>query len=204
MVGVGVVHCDAEPAFNTSRLSGTTTPAEHGLVPPPGVLPKTVISSKLRLIFTVGLEGTGHHYMVDALVHLFRENKDLRYFNLCPIARELYLFNAMKKDPAYYWTSQEKIRTEMRQLAAAQRELSELGTIATLQPTDPSSQPGCKGIGVMSYPFNVGRDKVLKYPDLRTVAEAAEAEGIDLRIIYLKRSAEDLLVANTVHRDFPS
>ncbi|CAN0167541.1 unnamed protein product [Hapterophycus canaliculatus] len=38
--------------------------------------------------------------------------------------------------------------------------------------------------------------------DLRLLAEAAEAEGIDFRVLYLRRSARDFIVANSVHRLF--
>ncbi|CAM9808577.1 unnamed protein product, partial [Ectocarpus fasciculatus] len=38
----------------------------------------------------------------------------------------------------------------------------------------------------------------------RELAEIAEAENVDLRVVYLRRSAEDLIIANTVHRRFQS
>lgn len=57
---------------------------------------------------------------------------------------------------------------------------------------------------MMSYPMNSGGRKVLQYPDVRMVAEAAEAEGIDFRIIYLQRPAKDMLIADTNHRHFDS
>lgn len=190
--------------LNTTHSPNTFASADLHAAPSAGAIAKAVVSSKMRLIFIIGLEGTGHHYIVDALKHLFDKNRELPYFNLCPIARMTYLFNSMVQDPAHYVDTQEKIRAEMRTLAAAQHELAWPGTIATIQPTKPETQPGCRGIGVMSYPFNVGKNKVLQYPDVRTVAEAAEAEGVDLRVLYLKRPAEDFLVANTVHRKFHS
>lgn len=203
--------CTLEAMSNTSSsLNETTTAAAmfagrtNASLPRRGMVAKTVVSTEMRLMFFMGLEGTGHHFMADVLGHLFGTNKDLRYFNLCPIARVMYIFNSMGIDPKHFGESQEKIVTEMKKLALAQKELSWPGTIATLQPTKPKEQLGCAGIGTMSYPFNVGRDKVLQYADVRAVTEAAEAEGVDLRIVYLKRSARDLLVANTVHRNLPS
>ncbi|CAN0314861.1 unnamed protein product, partial [Scytosiphon promiscuus] len=55
----------------------------------------------------------------------------------------------------------------------------------------------------ISYPYLGGSNKVFQYTDLRMLAEAAENEGVDLRILYLKRSANELVIANTIHRDFP-
>lgn len=53
-----------------------------------------------------------------------------------------------------------------------------------------------------SYPSNGGPNKVNQYGDLKLVAEASELEGLDLRVVYLKRSAQDMIIANTVHRQF--
>ncbi|CAN0408704.1 unnamed protein product [Laminaria digitata] len=53
-----------------------------------------------------------------------------------------------------------------------------------------------------SYPSGLGPDKALRYLDLRMLAEVAEEEGVDLRVLYLRRSAKDLLIANTIHRKF--
>ena len=53
-----------------------------------------------------------------------------------------------------------------------------------------------------SYPRGRGPNKALRYFDLRMLAEVAEAEGVDLRVLYLRRPVKDILIANTVHRDF--
>jgi len=44
--------------------------------------------------------------------------------------------------------------------------------------------------------------KVFKYMDLRLLAEVAEAAGVDFRVLYLRRKARDIILANTVHRHF--
>ena len=54
-----------------SMNGSTKTGAQGFLSPAGGILPKTVFSSKLRLVFLVGLEGTGHHYMVNAFNNVF-------------------------------------------------------------------------------------------------------------------------------------
>jgi len=43
---------------------------------------------------------------------------------------------------------------------------------------------------------------VFQYMDLRLLAQTAEAEGVDFRVLYLRRPARDIILANTVHRDF--
>lgn len=53
-----------------------------------------------------------------------------------------------------------------------------------------------------SYPYDSGADKVMKYTDLRMLAQFAEEEGLDFRVIYLQRSAKDMLIADTMHRHF--
>lgn len=40
------------------------------------------------------------------------------------------------------------------------------------------------------------------YFDLRLMAEVAEAEGVDFRVVYLRRPVKDVILANTVHRRF--
>lgn len=50
--------------------------------------------------------------------------------------------------------------------------------------------------------FLWGGEQVFQYVDLRQLAENAEREGIDMRVIYLRRSAKDMLFSNIVHRRF--
>lgn len=57
---------------------------------------------------------------------------------------------------------------------------------------------------MLSYPKGHGQDKVLKYVDLPLIALAAEAEGLDLRILYLSRSAVDVVTSTTKNRHFDS
>ena len=51
--------------------------------------------------------------------------------------------------------------------------------------------------GKYSYPQNKGVDKVFQYIDLGTLADLAEQEGVDLRVIYLKRPAHDIATTTT-------
>eukprot|EP00752_Nemacystus_decipiens_P011462 g10178.t1 len=56
--------------------------------------------------------------------------------------------------------------------------------------------------GRYSYPSGYGPDKVFGYLDLTLLAEVAEAEGVDFRVLYLRRPARDTVLADTVHREF--
>ncbi|CAN0506020.1 unnamed protein product, partial [Scytosiphon promiscuus] len=49
---------------------------------------------------------------------------------------------------------------------------------------------------MMSFPNFGGDDKPLQYVDVRTLAEEAERVGIDLRLVYLGRSAKDILTSD--------
>lgn len=59
-----------------------------------------------------------------------------------------------------------------------------------------------KQAGMMSYPNYNGEGKALQYVDLRLLAEEAERAGVDLRMVYLSRSARSILVSDTQHNHY--
>lgn len=152
---------------------------------------KTIRSSKLRLVFWVGLEGSGHHTMVQSFDRAFGTNqgRDPNGGNCFIGADRYYLTHAMAKSPTHYAAIIDRARDDMRALARSAKSVSSPGAVETL-------------CGRWSYPSDAGRDKVFQYLDVALMAELAEAEGVDLRIIYLKRSAQDILISTTVHRHF--
>lgn len=97
-----------------------------------------------------------------------------------------------------------RLAQRMRRLAEAEKDLvTPPGTMVTLQyarGTDLSDP--CDGTGMMSYPNFDGNDKPLQYVDLRLMATAAEDEGVDLRLVYLSRSALDIAVSTTRHHAY--
>ena len=156
-----------------------------------GILPKTVLSSKLRLVFLVGLEGSGHHYIVSVFRH-FADSGDGGIFKQegCHIMFEsLDLDNAMTRFPSYYAEHVEEARDRMQTLAQIEAKLRPDEALASL-------------CGKYSYPRKSGSEKVFHYIDLRTLATLAEEAGVDLRVLYLKRSAKDMVISTTIHRDF--
>lgn len=51
-----------------------------------------------------------------------------------------------------------------------------------------------------SYPNGNDSNKALKYVDRRMLSEVAEEEGVDLRVLYLRRHVKDLIISVTNHR----
>ena len=174
-------------SMNRSANAG----AQGFLSPAGGILPKTVFSSKLRLVFLVGLEGTGHHYMVDAFSDVFSDKagKKRKEHECASMYLRLELQHSMDSSPSFYRDNMKKARISMRGLAKRGSSLAPDEAVAML-------------CGRYSYPRNWGVNKVFQYIDLGTLADLAEQEGVDLRVIYLKRSAHDIAISTTVHRDF--
>lgn len=158
----------------------------HFLSPTRGILPKTIVSSKLRLVFLVGLEGSGHHYFVEAL----RQFKEQAQQTGCKsMYKGLEVELAIRTSPSTYYDHIEKATIQMRNLAKNALSLYPEEAVVNF-------------CGIYSYPRNGGPGKVFQYIDLGTLADLAEQEGIDLRVIYLKRSAQDIAISTTVHRRF--
>lgn len=161
---------------------------------PPGgsrVVSKTIVSSRMRFVFTVGLEGTGHHYIGQVEDHLFQTNEDLvRISRRDNVNRDLYTMeHTMGGSAQHYGTNLNAARENMRKLARRGADLQGPGTVVFMP-------------GKNSYPNGPGPRKALKYMDLRMLAEVAEEEGVDLRVLYLRRPVEGTLLANTIHRQF--
>lgn len=154
-------------------------------------LPKTVFSPKLRLVLAVGLEGTGHEYILQVDNDLFKTNSDMVQITADDTVNVgiYHVQYSMGKKVQHYSDVIGWGRAEMRKLAEREAELPSPGTVMFVH-------------GKYSYPDGFGMDKVMKYLDLRLLAEAAEAEGVDFRVLYLQRPVKDILVADTVHRRF--
>lgn len=170
----------------------TSAQVENRFVSPPGgILPKTIVSSKLRLVFLVGLEGSAHHYLLNAFEHFFPDEGGIKAQQKgCQVMYEsLEVQHSMKTSPSFYMKNIEEARGRIRTLAEHASSLSPEEAVATL-------------CGMFSYPRNVGIYKVFQYIDLGALADLAEEEGIDLRVIYLKRPAKDIVISTTVHRHF--
>ncbi|CAM9145399.1 unnamed protein product [Ectocarpus fasciculatus] len=156
---------------------------------PPAAVPKTHVSDIFRLVFVAGVEGTGHHYIKEAMNSMYADSSDLPRGDGKNIGvHKYYAPNVMGGEEAKKFSLTSRQATEnMRQLAEWAATLSSPGTLEFFAMAS-------------SYPLNAGPLKVMQYMDLRAMAETAEGEGIDFRVLYLRRSAKDLVIANTVHR----
>lgn len=154
-------------------------------------LRKTVVSSKMRLVLAVGIEGTGHDYVLKVDDNLFRKNDHLsRLVGRATVKVGRYhIKRSMGTNAQHYYDTIDLGKKNMRTLAEKEAELPSPGTVMIVH-------------GKYSYPDGHGPNKAMKYLDLRLLAEAAEAEGVDFRILYLRRAAKDILVADTMHRRF--
>lgn len=194
------------PLSSGITFDGATHTLDKPLVPLStsnltAVVPKTVHSSTLRLLFAVGLEGVGHHYFFQAVDDVFTRHNNLVRLNKCDLAEPYYLTSSMSQSVSHYEEQMDQARRQMRALKGL---ILPDGSVATMQGANlMSDHVHCEDIGgMLSYPHNPGPDKVLQYVDLRMLAEAAEAEYVDLRVVYLQRSAKDLIISNTAHRHF--
>ncbi|CAM9451489.1 unnamed protein product [Ectocarpus sp. 4 AP-2014] len=151
----------------------------------------------MRVVFLVGLEGTGHHYMADVLEDVCKKDK-VRCPKLCVMAKVLYPELSLPKSRNAYWDARKRLREEMEKLAAFPEE-----SLAEDESTVVSFG-ACRfqGTGMMSYPNFNGDEKALQYVDFRLVAEEAERAGVDMRFVYLARSAADILTSDSGHHNY--
>ena len=180
------------------KTAETTEPAQSQFFDPvfeDGVLKKQSVSSSLRIAFLVGLEGTGHHYMADALQNMCK-TAQIPCPKMCTLGKVIYPDLSTPKTANDYKNARERLREEMQNLAVQADQLPEgKASIVSFGP--------CRfEIGMLSYPNFNGPEKTLQYVDLRLVAEEAERAGIDLRIIYLTRAAKSILISDTMHNDY--
>ncbi|CAM9908225.1 unnamed protein product [Ectocarpus fasciculatus] len=159
----------------------------------PDIVTKTHVSDVFRLVFAVGIEGSGHHYIWGTSEFLFGGETGLprRGGDHSTDFEKYYAPVMMGGETKTFTTTSLEAMEDMRHIAEWAATLSSPGGLEFL-----FFPRFC------SYPLNPGPLKVMQYIDLRRVAENAEGEGIDLRVVYLRRSAKDIVITNTVHRSF--
>ncbi|CAM9871547.1 unnamed protein product [Scytosiphon promiscuus] len=147
-------------------------------------LSKTVFSDKMRVIFLVGLEGVGHHYLRLALSEASQKLPNL--------IQEASACNCSWQSGtiSQYIADLDLARQQMQSFAQVKEGLQE-GQAKLVH-----------FVHCVSYPYSGGVHKVFQYTDLRMLADLAEEGGVDFRVVYLRRSAGDMVVADTVHRQF--
>eukprot|EP00752_Nemacystus_decipiens_P015643 g13960.t1 len=152
---------------------------------------KSVVSDKFRMVFIAGVEGTGHHYIMEADSAMFKANPDLPQLNkdYKLSVRNYFVAICMAEKASRYTQAEDQAREEMRRVAEQAAEMPEPGSLYVLHNS-------------LSYPTAHGTKKVMESIDLPMMVKVAGDSGVDMRVLYLRRSATDILVANTVHRGF--
>lgn len=177
-------------------LTPDKTPAAAGVA----TTPKTRYSDQMRLVFTVGLEGAGHHYVVRAFEHVYDKHHDRVRLNGCRLAAPYFFAYTMAESPSHFSEARAQARNGMRKLALEAQLVAPPGIVATMQARR-KHENACELL-MASFPTFGGPQKVFQFMDFAMLAEMAEAEGIDLRLVYLQRSAKELIIADTRHRHF--
>lgn len=153
--------------------------------------PKKIVSDNFRFVFIAGLEGAGHHYLMSAENHMFDSNPDISRiaegYEISPWP--YYVPVAMGGNASSFAEAENQAAEQMQNMAKEVARLPFPGTV-------------CVTHNAWSYPTFTGAGKVMNYIDVQRMAAAAEAGGVDMRVVYLRRTAKDIVVANTVHRDF--
>lgn len=140
------------------------------------------VSSKVKLFFYAGVEGSGHHLMKAVTASLARNQKEHPFFSL-PLISLPHAWGCGKK-----WNHDaiEDVVTQWK----------------TLQPgsyilPQQASYPMC-GVGNHS-----GRAHMF-FPHIDWMKAAADQAGVTLHILYLYRPLADCLAADCLHRKFES
>lgn len=153
------------------------------------ILSKTVFSSNMRMVLAVGVEGTGHKYVLEIHDHMFDTNDQLVQFPSNDLINVgIYrVLHSMGHDVHFYSDIIDTARRQMRKMAKRAEHIPFPGTIAVIH-------------GKYSHPMGSGPSKLMHYLDLQMLAKVAEEEGVDFRILYLRRSVKGIIIADTVHR----
>lgn len=115
------------PRLKLSVESGEKSPgvkaAGHEILVRRGRVPKTVFSDKVRVLALVGVEGSGHHYLLTAISNMFETSKikdlpsAIRYHSLASVSMTA--------------AAQKSLREDMRAIVDAERlmEVSDTDTM---------------------------------------------------------------------------
>ncbi|CAM9423126.1 unnamed protein product, partial [Ectocarpus sp. 13 AM-2016] len=118
--------------------------------PPPGaVVNKAVVSHNMRLVFQLGLEGAGHHYIIGAIEDMHKAHPDLVRFDaeLASFWKFFLIPTTMRKSSTAFTASWQQGRDQMRDLAQRAHALPAPGTVQLVT-------------GGISYPSGNGPQKV--------------------------------------------
>lgn len=155
-----------------------------------GRLQKTIFSSKVRLLFVAGLEGSGHHALSQFFDKCNSDNKEL----ICSRAQRVsatLMSNKVTRTGLFFAEDVLNVLSSFKNFQNSLFSLAlEGGVHLFIIGLDISSQ-----IGMMSYPNFNHITKSLDHPDVFVMASAAERAGLDFRILVLSRKTTDVLAS---------
>lgn len=164
---------------------------------------KKSFSDNFRVLFVMGLEGTGHHTWTriyqtcvtsGTLCDFRLDIQDLLYSGGAqPVGIFAYGMNKADSD-TLITRRRDKLVTILagmqQKYSENGREKSRLLFLNTANATE-----------MMSYPSWDGADKAMRHPDVALLAALCERAGVDLRIVVMTRDASSVL-RSTVRRGF--
>lgn len=184
--------------YNTSSdsiSSTSSTSSTGGIISSAGGgrIGKTIYHPQVRLLFVAGLEGTGHHAWKSMLDVCAARR-------LCVVEEEMTRI-MMRFDPhtrtVHGLFGAADVDSNAAQVAALYRRMKEIAAAAEQAHAAPALHLlglcFVKYSAMMSYPNYNGLHKSLDHPDISVMAAAAEAAGIDLRVLVLQRNAQEIL-----------
>lgn len=167
---------------------------------------KVVKSSKKskdrpRIVFFAGLEGTGHHLFTSVLTQMTKKYPKLKPH--CEIQATLYHGNTHRSLgelilSKQYVATRNHLFDILKQVGNDDKALGMTYIVNTMDRV-----AGCHEMcGEQSYPNYGGYYKSYQTPDLVLLAQAAEKANVQLEVVLLTRSADDVMISTTVHRSF--
>ena len=116
------------PLEASATVPGNASSSPSSSSPP--ILPKTIFSSKLRMVFAVGLEGTGHDYLLQVDDDLFAKNRNLVRLPYGTGSMYHYLVRTSMGSTAHFYEQVlDLARADMRKVAQRGASLPSPGTV---------------------------------------------------------------------------
>lgn len=161
----------------------------------------TSYDSTLTVVFIIGIEGTGHHF-ISALLKDSPNMRMLRELGWCkgetPLRGGPQLMKAMASGE--HFEQLVKGMKEMDQIF--KNHVQEQHLDAPIHVAI-NANGSCRN-RMISYPFNLGRNRVFNYPNIDILYDACKQAEINCKHIYIYRDPYDIIVSTVKKRKFNS
>jgi len=167
---------------------------------------KTTFDEKFRVMFVMGLEGSGHHSFPSAFNACKKDDKHDE--NICVVDTELTsLMMKGKEKPkgifVYGNQNGEEIECDRFKFVQKLKALKQNSGTTLIFLNGIARKLGIpKNFAAMvSYPSFRGDDKTLHHPDIQVLAALCEMAGVDLRIVVVNRNPNAIVDSTVMNRD---